>query len=591
MNANRSHAVSQTPILLSRGKRALLSATACACTTLALIGCNRSNSSSLSKLADDNNVPEFPAPAENGPKLGCVANATPIFEKATTHSKVIGFLHAGASVARSEAPVRKARDCESGYFAIFPRGFVCLNQGATLDMAHPTLAAMAIQPALDRSLPYTYGRARASSALLERDARQSDAVVEVQKFAQGSGAAVVGSWTARELSRETERERVESQKSGDSRKDSDSAAVLAKEVLAKEVPAREQDSSPPQRLALLTSGRFARARDLEAARPSSFAGQSLAENGAALPVAFVIKRGVFKYRVSGDVLEKAEQLEFHDKFGLTSRYRTQDGNRFWLVQGEPERWVRERDVTRASARLKLPEFVSAPGANDAQRWIDISVGSGTLVAYVGKRPVYTTLVSVGRDRLAEYVTDGAAVTRQGTFEVVAKHVSWLDLGAIGVAAMAANPNDAASKANADAGGTVRNAAFASDTNNAAAPATDSGPTTAGLNPVASIQLFSRLSDRSSKLAFYDVPWLVELSSGQFLHGAYWHDRFGIEHGPGDVALSPTDARWLFEFVTPTLPKGWHAVGNGSADKVAAGGKAVGVDDGGSVEKTLVVIHK
>jgi hypothetical protein len=64
------------------------------------------------------------------------------------------------------------------------------------------------------------------------------------------------------------------------------------------------------------------------------------------------------------------------------------------------------------------------------------------------------------------------------------------------------------------------------------------------------------------VSLYDVPWALELSSGKLLVGAYWHDRFGIEHGPGNIELSPTDAAWLFRFATPALPEGWHGAASG-----------------------------
>ena len=44
---------------------------------------------------------------------------------------------------------------------------------ATLDLGHPTLAAMALAPNLEAKLPYTYARARVETPLFERDpARQ-----------------------------------------------------------------------------------------------------------------------------------------------------------------------------------------------------------------------------------------------------------------------------------------------------------------------------------------------------------------------------------------------------------------------------------
>jgi hypothetical protein len=127
--------------------------------------------------------------------------------------------------------------------------------------------------------------------------------------------------------------------------------------------------------------------------------------------------------------------------------------------------------------------------------MDVSVVAGILVAYEGQRPVYATLCSVGRDRLGEAEAEAAAAaTTRGDFDIVAKHITAKGLDPRGIA---------------------------------------------------------------DYVSVYDVPWALTLSSGQLVHGAYWHDRFGIDHGLGNVQLSPADARWLWDFATPVLPTGWH----------------------------------
>lgn len=55
----------------------------------------------------------------------------------------------------------------------------------------------------------------------------------------------------------------------------------------------------------------------------------------------------------------------------------------------------------------------------------------------------------------------------------------------------------------------------------------------------------------------EVPWVQYFSEGYALHGAYWHDAFGEPRSHGCVNLSPIDARWLFHFTHPGLPKDWH----------------------------------
>ncbi len=56
-----------------------------------------------------------------------------------------------------------------------------------------------------------------------------------------------------------------------------------------------------------------------------------------------------------------------------------------------------------------------------------------------------------------------------------------------------------------------------------------------------------------------VPWVMFFHDDQALHGAYWHDRFGVVHSHGCVNLAPRDARWLFAWAPPVMPPGWEAV--------------------------------
>lgn len=57
----------------------------------------------------------------------------------------------------------------------------------------------------------------------------------------------------------------------------------------------------------------------------------------------------------------------------------------------------------------------------------------------------------------------------------------------------------------------------------------------------------------------DVPWVMFFKGSYALHGAFWHDRFGLKTSHGCVNLAPADARRFFDFGTaPELPEGWHA---------------------------------
>jgi L,D-transpeptidase catalytic domain len=58
----------------------------------------------------------------------------------------------------------------------------------------------------------------------------------------------------------------------------------------------------------------------------------------------------------------------------------------------------------------------------------------------------------------------------------------------------------------------------------------------------------------------DVPYVQYFDKGGYaLHGAYWHDRFGVPKSHGCINLAPEDARRIFFWTEPRVPTGWHGV--------------------------------
>jgi len=411
-----------------------------------MTGCNGAKDGpSLSKAAGTA-IPDVPEPPANGPKLGSIAKLTPVRLRPAKAAKQLGYLHAGAQVARAEKPYTKD-GCPGGWYPIRPRGFVCVGSTATIDMNHPTLAAMALRPKLDQALPYAYATTRKNTPLYERDPKKKEAVKKIGELPEGSGLAIVGSWSGID-------------------------------------PKGRQD-----RLGMTTDGHFVRAADLRAAEPSSFHGVDLGATGAAkgLPIGFIVKRGVRAWKVEKGDADKLGRLDYHDMLPLTGRFRTIGPVKYWAMSDG--RYVRHRDVTVIRRRNIWPDF-----ATGKQKWIDVSIITGTLVLYEGHKAVFATLVSVGRDRLGDPKTSDS--TAQGDFDVLGKHI-----------------------------------------------------TAVGLDPT-SLGEHGRI---------FDAPWAIELSSGQMMLGAFWQDRFGIEHGPGAIEMSPSDAHKVWQWVDPQVPEGWHGV--------------------------------
>ena len=74
----------------------------------------------------------------------------------------------------------------------------------------------------------------------------------------------------------------------------------------------------------------------------------------------------------------------------------------------------------------------------------------------------------------------------------------------------------------------------------------------------------------------EVPWPMHFYQGQAMHGAFWHDQFGIVKSHGCVNLSVADAKWLFDWMPPPLPAGWHTLLPGVTDPAVY----IDVDRGG-----------
>ncbi len=83
-------------------------------------------------------------------------------------------------------------------------------------------------------------------------------------------------------------------------------------------------------------------------------------------------------------------------------------------------------------------------------------------------------------------------------------------------------------------------------------------TPSGLFGVKEKWLFLTLYHRYGKHAYYleNVPFVIFFWKGFAFHEAYWHDGFGVTESHGCINLSPTDARWVFRFVRPDMPRGF-----------------------------------
>jgi len=67
------------------------------------------------------------------------------------------------------------------------------------------------------------------------------------------------------------------------------------------------------------------------------------------------------------------------------------------------------------------------------------------------------------------------------------------------------------------------------------------------------------TDIPKNYSIQDVPWVQFFKGSYGFHAAFWHNDFGHRRSHGCINLSPTDARYLFQFTQPVLPPGWNAI--------------------------------
>ena len=88
-------------------------------------------------------------------------------------------------------------------------------------------------------------------------------------------------------------------------------------------------------------------------------------------------------------------------------------------------------------------------------------------------------------------------------------------------------------------------------------------TPTGIFRIQSKHVTATMDDEESGADAYfiqDVPWVLYFRGSFAIHGAFWHDRFGLRTSHGCVNLSPVDAKRFFDFAqSPEMPEGFHAV--------------------------------
>ena len=91
-------------------------------------------------------------------RLYVTSGAVDVLEAPAARAKVVGTVRAGGSIDLAESPVAPQADCPTGWRAVLPRGFVCPSERTTDDARAPAVTLLAeYRLAEHAALPASYG--------------------------------------------------------------------------------------------------------------------------------------------------------------------------------------------------------------------------------------------------------------------------------------------------------------------------------------------------------------------------------------------------------------------------------------------------
>ena len=422
-------------------------------------------------------------PVDGGPSyplLGAIYMQTPIMsemdvptreqEEGRRHGKEdkgpqrIGYLRRGAKVPVLPQPHYNDK-CREGWYELVTGGFVC-GRYATLDMNHPKLKSAPHTPYMDQPLPYEYAYNVANGTPLYRTvpARKDRLVYEpwlvrrakpknVDDLDAGAAAttasatdAVIGfsfpevedasvPWYLRDW------DGGKPQVTLDDLREDESGPIIRRMVKGFYVALDTDMEVDHVRWWKTTAGYLAPYnRMIVAKEPTDFHGVWLntatapewpaavaqPDGGAPpywvdkppthLPMAFVTWPHSRKYTLSEDKKRATrgdDSLSRFTPLQLTGEKQYVGGITFWEVEGGY--WMRGDNITVMS-----PGPVPA-GLKPNEKWIDVNLDNQSLVAFVGDKAVYATLVSTGR--IDDHDREKDHRTPPGDFHIREKHIA------------------------------------------------------------------------------------------------------------------------------------------------------------------------
>jgi hypothetical protein len=365
--------------------------------------------------------PPAPAPAgDDKPRVYAPSGLVKIFDQPDRDAPVIGAMRGGQSVVLRDTSLPKARtmkrlyQCDTGWYPVEPRGFVCVGgaEHATLDGNDPrVLASVATLPDFESAYPHKLGVAIGAPQYLRIPTADEQRQVEpgLDEHLRALPAADDANGGA-----------LDATPAGRPPSDAFLAYLAhAKPGLTHAQSLYEgykiawtQEFDAAGRTWLLTPDLTLVPKDKVRQKPlPTLKGIDLKKNPQIeFPLAFFWLDDSVKFeRASDNKLVPTEQRWTRHQFIETTMGQAMGpGGIYW--ETKDGHFVKYQDVTLIRTAATRPAGV---GPND--KWVEVRVTWGYLIAYEGDKPVYVTAISPGIDGIAS----GKHATARGRH-----HVDW-----------------------------------------------------------------------------------------------------------------------------------------------------------------------
>ncbi|HEX2882114.1 MAG TPA: L,D-transpeptidase [Polyangiaceae bacterium] len=439
---------------------------------------------------------------DGGERIYSIAARTWVYAAPNASSDRLGYLRAGSS-APVNGEVAGTDRCSKGWYPILPKGFVCAGPDATLDRKHPIVRATeALLPNFSRKLPYMYGTVRKPGPIYARLPEEQE-LLEVEP----------------DLPKRMEQWFAAGGEVG---------ASFAQHVwLGGEGVPPDPEQAYVDRV---TAGV-----------------PSYLSNGQVLP------NLLRKPRNSGQlVIERMEPKVGYAfletffwkgrRYGVTTEMKLMPTDRFRPIQGSDFHGFEiGKDVKFPFAIVRSPAARFRDGSKATYR---------AILQLTGKKQFFNKVLHY-ETQDGKWIGDRDASWLDAVKKMPAWGINgekWIDVNITKqtlVLYEGQKPVFATLVSTGEAG--LENAEHTTATKR-------------GIFRIHTKHVTTTMSSNElgEEFELQDVPYVQYFDQGGYaLHGAYWHDRFGVPKSHGCINLSPEDARRIFFWTEPAVPQGWH----------------------------------